>query len=145
MFVIASLSRPPPPAHRCKEGWTKDMFSFFVYYISVLTTVHTRVCMCSVLCLFIADTWCPSMLQLHHKPFAFHSRGLTSIANTPLYERPVMFLKYVGVRAPCTRLFDSIQTSAAQTAFSLAGKKMVKGQKRKLQPYSADEGIEQVQ
>lgn len=53
--------------------------------------------------------------------------GLTSITNTPLYERAVMFLKYVGVRAPCTRLFDSTQTSAAHAVFREVKKKEKKG------------------
>lgn len=54
-----------------------------------------------------------------------------------------MFLKYVGVRAPCTRLFDSTQTSAAHTVFCEVKKKKEKnsdGGKKKLQLGTADEG-----
>lgn len=47
-----------------------------------------------------------------------------------------MFLKYVGVRAPCTRLFDSTQTSAAHTVFGEVSKKKreetVMGAKKKV-------------
>lgn len=51
-----------------------------------------------------------------------------------------MFLKYVGVRAPRTRLFDSTQTSAAHTVFCEVKEKNSDGGKKKLQLGTADEG-----
>lgn len=123
MFVIASVFRlhlPTLPLQGQADGQTdrqrKSPNPFFLSLCVVYQSTRGRA-RASVSCLLVASSASIHAAASSQTICISQRGGLTSITNTPLYERAVMFLKYVGVRAPCTRLFDSTQTSAAHTVF----------------------------